>query len=226
MAEQRNSGRAAMAVLLITLGMLPLMGWGLIWPVFVLLPGLGMLAIALYGGRGGAAAMSMPGTFVTGIGALLFVQNLTGYWASWAYAWTLLGVFVGLGFTLMGQRLDAPSLSALGRWFVMCGLGAFAFFGIFFELLIFNTGGALLPVLLIAVGLYMLTQDSKSSRALSNFLGTSEKAKQRPVDKRKHEDKLFSGPVVYGSRTQPRSDNLPVAVMDVHDAEAVPPVEE
>lgn len=224
MAEQRNSGRAAFAVLLITLGMLPLMGWDLIWPLFVLLPGLGMLAIALYGGRGGAAAMAMPGTFVTGVGTMLFVQNLTGYWDSWAYAWTLLGVSVGLGFTLMGQRLDAPSLSTLGRWFVIGGLGAFAVFGIFFELLVFQTGGILVPVLLIAAGLYMLTQDGKTPCALRNFLGTDEKSKRTPI-KRKHKDRLFTSPVVYGSRTYTHQDGPPVKVMDMHDGEAAPSAE-
>lgn len=214
MADQQKSGRAALAVLLITLGMLPLMGWNLIWPLFVLLPGLVMLSIALYGGRGGAAAMSMPGTFVTGVGTMLFVQNLTGYWDSWAYAWTLLGVFMGLGFTLMGQRLDAPSLSSIGRWFVMGGLAAFAFFGIFFELLIFQTGGVVLPMLLIAAGLYLLTQDNNSTRVFGGLLGTDSKAK-RKVAKRNPEDKLFTGPVVYGSRAKSRCNGP--QIVDVND---------
>lgn len=220
MAEQHNSRRAAAAVLLISLGLLPLMGWGLIWPLFVLLPGLGMLAIALYGGRGGAAAMAVPGTFITGLGAMLFMQNLTGYWQSWAYAWTLLGVFVGMGVTLMGQRLDAPSLSALGRWFVMGGFAAFVFFGFFFELLIFGTGGVLLPVLFIAAGLYMLTQGD-GCRLLNGFAGPEDKAK-RKVGKRKREDELFTGPVVYGSRIA--SHGSGPQIVDVSEtAEPVPP---
>ena len=41
--------------------------------------------------------LSIPAFIIGGIGGLLYYQNATGDWNSWAYAWTLIPGFVGLG---------------------------------------------------------------------------------------------------------------------------------
>ena len=186
-----NSERALFAIALIALGVISLMGINLLWPMFILGPGLIMLYFALYGGRVGAASMSVPGMFITGVGALLFVQNLTGYWSSWAYAWTLLGVFLGMGFINMGQRMDETDLASVGRMFVKVSLALFAGFAVFFEFIVGISGGVgpVGAVIMIALGLFLLTRNSPP-------IGKS-KAKH----KIKHDNvNVFSGPVVYGTR--------------------------
>ncbi|RPI92611.1 MAG: hypothetical protein EHM39_13455, partial [Chloroflexi bacterium] len=163
--SQKPTGLGIAAVLLIALGVLSLMGVGMLWPMFILVPGLMMLGIAFAGGRAGAAAMSIPGMLVTGTGALMFVQNLTGHWESWAYAWTLYGVFLGMGFMLMAQRLGDPSLHRVGRGFVNISLLVFAGLAFMFEI-IFGIGryGGMNALLLIGLGLFLLTRGPVCNR--------------------------------------------------------------
>ena len=37
-------------------------------------------------------ALFIPGSIVTGVGGILYYQNLTGNWGSWAYVWALIPV--------------------------------------------------------------------------------------------------------------------------------------
>jgi hypothetical protein len=46
--------------------------------------------------------MAVPACIVAGIGGILYYQNETGDWASWAYAWALIPGFVGVGTILAG----------------------------------------------------------------------------------------------------------------------------
>lgn len=211
----QKSSYITLVVIFITLGAIGFMGMGLLWPaVFVLLPGLVLLWLALAGGAIGAVIFAVPGMLIAGTGALMLLQNLTGYWESWTYAWTLYGPFLGLAFALMGRQLNAPAMIAVGRWFVYVGVAAFVVFGMFFELLAFRSSGALLPLLLIAAGLYLLAQNRTGGclHGQARYRLAGEKPKRKP----KREDKLFTGPVVYGSRVRKRH-GAQVAVVDVED---------
>ncbi len=64
------------------------------WPFYVIGVGLIFLLIAIATGEGGLA---VPGSIIGGIGGILFYQNLTGDWVSWAYIWVLIPGLVGLG---------------------------------------------------------------------------------------------------------------------------------
>jgi hypothetical protein len=64
------------------------------WPLIVI--GVGA-AFLLFGAGTSAVGLVIPGSIVLGIGCLLYVQNLTGWWASWAFAWALIPGFTGLG---------------------------------------------------------------------------------------------------------------------------------
>ncbi|MCC6615164.1 MAG: hypothetical protein IT320_16930 [Anaerolineae bacterium] len=107
------------------------------WPFFVILPGLFMLAIAVSGDKR-AASLVFPGTIVTGTGLILFVQNLTNYWESWAYVWALYPVFVGLALIYYGSRTDNANSVKSGRNLVVIGVALLAAFGTFFELILFR----------------------------------------------------------------------------------------
>ncbi len=69
------------------------------WPVWVMLSGAAILFIGLLVG---APGMAIPACIVSGIGGILYYQNVSNDWASWAYLWTLIPGFVGIGSVLAG----------------------------------------------------------------------------------------------------------------------------
>ena len=147
------------AGILVLLGRTADMGW-LGWPLFVLAPGLALLAWALVGGDY-AATLAIPGSVVSTVGLILFVQNLSGYFQSWAYAWGLIVSGVGFGVFLLGALTNDQQRERQGMRVVTVGLVLFAAFGAFFELLVFDNwagswvGRWLVPIALIAAGLVL-----------------------------------------------------------------------
>ena len=99
----------------------------------------------------------IPACIIGGLGGLLYYQNLTGDWRSWAYAWTLIPGFVGVGVffssLLSGRWREAISG---GVWLVFISGVMFVIFGSFLG------GPSLLgiywPVLVILLGLILLIQ--------------------------------------------------------------------
>ena len=92
---------------------------------------------------------------VTGIGGILYVQNRTGAWASWAYVWALIPGFVGIGLLIAGTlgHKRRKSWREGGRLIVISAV-LFLVFGAFFNGL--GVIGQYWPVLLIGLGLWQL----------------------------------------------------------------------
>jgi hypothetical protein len=197
--NQSQSGRNTGAIILIAVGVLFFLSqtlniniwgiFGLSWPLFIVLPGLLFLALAIFGDKK-VAGFIMPGAIITGTGLLLWVQNATGHWESWAYAWSLYPVFVGLGLTFLGRRTDNANAEKTGRGMVTWGVVAFLVLFAFFEVLIFGglagLGNIVVPLLLIGVGAYLLL--GGRGRSLDD------------KSKRKNEAPVFTGPRVLNSR--------------------------
>jgi len=83
------------------------------WPLIIVLVG----AMFILGALLGSPGLAIPGSIVGGIGLLLYYQNLTGNWQTWAFAWTLIPVFVGIGI-ILSKAIDgdlASGLSGLGK---------------------------------------------------------------------------------------------------------------
>lgn len=164
--NQRTRSGVAGGVLLILLGLLFLV-YQLIpgqfewlsgehsWPLIIVGVGLFLL---IFGLVVGAPGMSVPASIVAGIGLLLYWQNATGNWESWAYAWTLIPGFVGVGVLLNGLLGGAKLREALdgGFWLILISLTMFAIFSAFFQGP--NLFGPYLPVLLIVLGLILLVR--------------------------------------------------------------------
>lgn len=126
------------------------------WPLFIVAVG----GFFLLGALLGAAPLAIPGMIIGGIGSILYYQNLTGNWESWAYAWALIPGFVGLGMIIMGW-LDAENrgaVSAGGRLLVV-SLVMFVVFGAFFGMLGFT--GQLWPLVLIGLGVWLLFRNRR-----------------------------------------------------------------
>lgn len=127
------------------------------WPLFIIVPGVVMLAIGLLQSFG--PGLAIGGTIVTLTGLLLLFQSLTGLYATWAYAWALVSpTGSGIGMFLYGARSRSAALMRSGSWQIVTGLAIFAVGFLFFEGLIGLSGDRLslpswaLPAALIAIG--------------------------------------------------------------------------
>ncbi|MFH1929596.1 MAG: hypothetical protein ABIK79_15700 [Chloroflexota bacterium] len=124
------------------------------WPLIII--GVGVLLLTI-GVLTGVPAMAIPACIVGGVGGLLYWQNVTGNWESWVYVWTLIPGFVGVGIILSGLFGGEIRQSlGVGGWLILISLVLFAVFGSFFG----RAGllGAYWPVLLIAMGLFLLAR--------------------------------------------------------------------
>jgi len=110
---------------------------GGLWPLFILLPGLAFIYAAHSGGRG-ASGLIFPGAIIAGTGGLLLYQSITGHWESWAYAWTLYPVFIGMAMRFNGDRMNINKEVEVGNGLVKYGLLAFATLALMFEIVIFS----------------------------------------------------------------------------------------
>ena len=124
------------------------------WPWFVIAAGVILL---LFGLLTGAPGMAVPACIVGGIGVLLYYQNDSGNWASWAYAWTLIPGFAGIGSILAGILGDNPKRSIRdGINLIVISAVMFIIFGSLLGGL--NLLGPYWPALLILLGLWILIQ--------------------------------------------------------------------
>ncbi len=126
-----NRGAILVGVLIIALGALLLVNQYLpnqldIFSGNFVLIGLGIIFLisAIFTGRNGLA---VPGCILAGIGGILYIQNLPGNWLNWAYAWTLIPGFVGVGIILSGfLERSHPHLESGGL--VLLAISAAGFF--------------------------------------------------------------------------------------------------
>ncbi len=132
------------------------------WPLAIVAVGILILLIGLVVGDPDTA---IPASIVAGIGGILYYQEASGDWASWAYMWTLIPGFVGVG-NVLAALLGAKGR---GRWrhglnlMVISAVLFLAFSSLFgaWDLLgnyIPATLIILLGVFLVARGLYRSTR--------------------------------------------------------------------
>jgi hypothetical protein len=164
-----NRGAVTLGIVLIVVGALLLVdrvvGIDLAsagWPLFVIVPGVLLLAwgVSMTGREG--VGLAVGGGITIVVGLILAVQNATGLWATWAYAWALVGPggtgvgLIAFGLTHGDEGLISNGLRSLGS-----GLALFVAFGLFFEGVIGLSGTPFLstdigPVVLIGAGVVVL----------------------------------------------------------------------
>jgi hypothetical protein len=130
------------------------------WPVSIV--GAGAL-LALLGLLFWVPGMMIPAAIVAGTGGLLYWQNATGNWASWAYAWALIPGFSGVGTLLSGLLQRRWGVVRAGGWMLLYSLVLFAVFGSFLGG--WGLIGQFWPLLLILLGLVVLSQSFLRQRA-------------------------------------------------------------
>jgi hypothetical protein len=124
------------------------------WPFVIIGLGIVFLIWALVSGTGGLA---VPAAILGGIGGILYYQNLTGNWESWAYVWALIPGFVGIGIVISGI-INRDFRESLTSGLVLIMISAIIFFA-------FAEGFGLAPditkywpVLLIGLGIIALVR--------------------------------------------------------------------
>lgn len=169
--KERGQMRYLLGGALIVLGILLLLGrtlglnWaGSVWPFFIIVPGVLLLMGARENKGPAGESLAIMGGMVTAVGLLLLYQDVTGHWASWAYAWALVvPTSVGLGQIYFGSHSDRPHTVAQGQRLATIGMIIFAVGVVFFELVIgisgFGLGRFGWPALLIGLGLFFLLRN-------------------------------------------------------------------
>ena len=118
----------------------------------VIIIGAAFLVAALLTHRGGLA---IPGCIVGGIGTILFLQERSGDFMSWTYAWTLIPGFVGIGIIISGLLDQAhPHFDSGALVIIAVSVAAFLLFSGFLGLT--WDWEIYWPVLLIAAGVMVL----------------------------------------------------------------------
>jgi hypothetical protein len=123
------------------------------WPMWLIAAGLMFLVLGLLTGNPG---MAVPACFFAGVGGIFLYQSRTGDFASWAYLWTLIPGFVGVG-TILEGLLGANTRKNLAHGLNLIAISAVLFlvFATFFGgLSILGDYGV--AILLILLGIYVL----------------------------------------------------------------------
>jgi hypothetical protein len=165
--QSTNSGALIGGSLLIGFGLLALLGQlfrdvfnlSVAGPFTVIGFGAIFFVVMVAGGKQ-AAPFAIPGSIISGIGLILLYQSLTDHWASWAYGWTVIVFFVGVGILVSGWWGGNIHQRNSGLRVMRTGFILFVIFGAFFEGLFSGFRGYLFPALLIAVGLYLVLSRS------------------------------------------------------------------
>jgi hypothetical protein len=163
--DRETRSKLAVGLMLILLGgcflafqLVPSLKYTLVitysWPLIVVGVGVFLLSLGLILR---APGMAVPACIVGGIGGILYWQNLTGLWESWAYLWTLIPGFVGIGILLSGF-LGGELRSSLreGLRLVLISIILFVLFWVFLSRS--GLGWEYWPIILIIFGLWTLVE--------------------------------------------------------------------
>ena len=157
---------------------LPRTGWdietwieGSGWPIFVVVPGLLLWALAFVPRPPAGVGFAVAGSIVTAVGLLLWYQQLSGHWDSWAYAWALIGpCAAGVGLFLYGSLTGTQKMVSTGLSLAAIGLGLFLVGALFFET-VFRTGRVpfdvdqVWPFVVIGVGVALVLGTFREGRS-------------------------------------------------------------
>jgi hypothetical protein len=122
------------------------------WPFIIVGIGAVMLVTGFLTAQPGLVS---GGCIVAGIGGILYYQTATGTWASWAYVWTLIPGFAGVGVILAGViGRDFPRALRAGLWQILTSAVLFLVFAAFLGGP--NVLGVYWPILIIGLGVVLL----------------------------------------------------------------------
>jgi hypothetical protein len=131
------------------------------WPLFIIVPGVALLAAALVPKPPDGLGFAVAGSVVTTVGLILLYQETTENWESWAYVWALIPVAAGIGITGYGLLTGHRDIAGIGVRLAAVA-GVLFLVGAWYFNAIFETGqnpidiGAWWPMVLIGIGVLVL----------------------------------------------------------------------
>ena len=131
------------------------------WTLFILIPGIVLFVGGLLAQDEPAAGLTIAGSIVMTVAAMLFVMDRTEHYEAWAYAWTLIPGAAGIGVLIHGLKTDDSGKMKAGGRLIAISLAMFAIGAWFFET-IFQTGtvpfgiDAFWPAVLVIVGVFVI----------------------------------------------------------------------
>ena len=136
------------------------------WPFIFIIPGVLVFLSALASDSSSGEGLTILGAILTSLGVIFLAQQVTGLWASWAYAWALVApTSIGVAQMVYGTRKDRDTIVKSGRKLIKLGLLMFAIGFVFFELIIgvngfgiSNLGLPVIPVVMVFVGAVILAR--------------------------------------------------------------------
>ncbi|MBX2998530.1 MAG: hypothetical protein KF893_08485 [Caldilineaceae bacterium] len=141
----------ALGALLIVLGLVFLIAqfidinigsWA--WPFFVIVPGVLLFVFALTLKGSAGEVLAAVGAMASMTGLILFYQNTTEHWQSWAYMWALVApTAAGLGQLFYGTLHSRPEMVRTGVRIAGVGLIIWLLAAFFFELVIGISGSGI-----------------------------------------------------------------------------------
>ncbi len=158
-----TNNRYSIGIIIVAVGILLLLGrigffgfiWGLLWPVFILIPGI--LLHMLYFGRMLPPAVLIPGGILVVISTLFFFCNLVG-WSAMEYLWPgfIFAVSVGLyEFYLFDNSKPRAALTAS----IILAILSAIFFGM---MIMFTAGIYIIAAILIIGGAFLIMKPRRS----------------------------------------------------------------
>jgi len=131
------------------------------WPLFIIVPGVALLAAAFVPAPPDGLGFAIAGSIVTTVGAILLYQQASGDWESWAYAWALIPLAAGSGMSVYGLLTGHRDIAGTGvRLAVVAGL--LFLIGTWYFNAVLETGrtpidiGTWWPVVVLGIGLLVL----------------------------------------------------------------------
>ena len=131
------------------------------WPLFVIVPGVALLAAAFVPKPPDGLGFAVAGSVVTTVGLLLLYQETTENWESWAYAWALIPMAAGIGISGYGLLTGHRDIAGTGMRLAAVA-GVLFLVGAWYFNAIFETGrtpidiAAWWPVVVIGIGALVL----------------------------------------------------------------------
>lgn len=160
------------------------------WPLLVVFLGATFFMGMVIAGKRGAG-LAIPGSVITTIGLLLFIQNTFKLWVTWSYAWALLISATGLGLLIMNFYLKRISMRRVAGLLIGIGLLLFVIFGVLFEVILNISGTNLNSGLFLGGGLVLLGLFVLLSRSLF-----SKKKREQVVEEIQTEEPILVDAVV------------------------------
>ena len=131
------------------------------WPLFIIVPGIALLAAAFVPSPPDGLGFAIAGSVVTTVGGILLYQENSGNWESWAYVWALIPTAAGIAIAVYGLLTGHRDIAGNGLRLAAVA-GVMFLIGAWYFSAVFETGENPIdvdtwwPVAVVVIGAFVL----------------------------------------------------------------------